>query len=149
MKSDYLTIENITAKLRAEGLEEYLRFKRNGEYDYFEWENCDGPMLGHQIAKCRDSGGYEERTIARFKKWLDKIPELRRLLEARATYMADRAAENQAEMMGFVSKTLREKVGDEGTVERILTVMAGKLSETICVSKMDETIIYTLTDRIS
>ena len=102
MKSDYLTMEDITARLRAEGLEEYLKFKSNGEYEYFECENCDGPMLGHQVAKCRYNEGYEEKTVVRFKRWLDKIPELRRLLEARATYRAKRAAENQAEMMGRV-----------------------------------------------
>ena len=102
IKSDYLTVENITTKLRADGLKEYLKFKRNGEYDYLECENCDGPMLGHQVAKCRYSEGYEEKTVVRFKRWLDKIPELRRLLEARATYRAKRAAENQAEAMGRV-----------------------------------------------
>ena len=80
IKSDYLTVENITAKLRAEGLKNYLKFKSNGEYEYLECENCDGPMLGHQVTKCRYTEGYEEKTIVRFKKWLDKIPELRRLL---------------------------------------------------------------------
>ena len=98
-------------KLRADGLEEYLKFKSNGEYEYFECENCDGPMLGHQVAKCRHNEGYEETTIVGFKKWLDKIPELRRLLEARATYMADRAAKKQAEMMDRVIRDATEARG--------------------------------------
>jgi len=149
MKSDYMTMEEITAKLRAEGVEEYLRIKRNGEYEYLECENCDGPMLGHQVEKCRHNGGYEEKTIVRFKKWLDKIPELRRLLEARAICMAERAAENQAEMMGFVSKSLRERIGDERTIERILTVMVEKFSGTIYEQKRDrmEKIHASKTDR--
>ena len=84
MKADYMTTEEITIKLRTDGLEDYLRFERNGDYDYLECEHCDGPMLGHQIAKCRYNEGYDEKTIRRFKKWLDRIPELRRLLEARA-----------------------------------------------------------------
>ena len=78
IKSDYLTVENITAKLRIEGLKNYLKFKDNGEYEYLECENCDGPMLGHQTTKCRYSEGYEDKTLVRFKKWLDKIPELRK-----------------------------------------------------------------------
>ena len=102
IKSDYLTVENITTKLRADGLQEYLKFKSNGEYEYLECENCDGPMLGHQVAKCRHNEGYEEKTLVRFKKWLDKIPELRKQLEERAREMADRATGNQAEMMGRV-----------------------------------------------
>ena len=139
MKSDYMTVENITTRLRTDGVQEYLKFKSNGEYDYFECENCDGPMLGHQVAKCRYSEGYEEKTVVRFKKWLDKIPELRRLLEARITYRAERATEKQVEVMGFVSKSLQERIGDERTVERILTIMAGKFSRTICEQNRDTT----------
>ena len=114
MKSDYMTVENITTKLRADGLKEYLKFKSNGEYEYFECENCDGPMLGHQVAKCRHNEGYEEKAIVGFKKWLDKIPELRRLLEARATQMAERAAERQAEMM---DRVIRDTTKARGTTQ--------------------------------
>ena len=77
IKSDYLTIENITAKLRANGLGEFLEFKNNGEYEFLECENCNGPMLGHQTTRCRHTEGYEENTVARFKKWLKKISEFR------------------------------------------------------------------------
>ena len=111
IKSDYLTVENITTKLRADGLQEYLKFKSNGEYEYLECENCDGPMLGHQVAKCRHNEGYEEKTLVRFKKWLDKIPELRKQLEEREIEMADRAAGNQAEMMGRVIRDATEARG--------------------------------------
>ena len=83
MKSDYLTVENITTKLRTDGLQEYLKFKSNGEYDYLECENCDGPMLGHKVAECRYGQWYDERTRRKFKNWLDRTPELIRLLEIR------------------------------------------------------------------
>ena len=108
IKSDYLTVENITAKLRADGLKEYLKFKSNGEYEFLECENWDGPMLGHQVTKCRHTEGYEEKTLVRFKKWLDKIPELRKLLEERAISEADRATGNQAEIMGRVLRDATE-----------------------------------------
>ena len=84
MKADYMTMEEMTTKLRADGLEDYLRFKSDGDYEYLECEDCDGPMLGHQVAKCRYDQGYDEKTLRKFKKWLDRIPELRRLLEVRA-----------------------------------------------------------------
>ena len=98
IKSDYLTVENITNKLRADGLKEYLEFKSNGEYEFLECENCDGPMLGHQVTKCRHSEGYEENTIAKFKKWLKRIPELRKLIDERAINEADRAMGTQGEI---------------------------------------------------
>ena len=102
IKSDYLTVENITAKLRADGLKEYLKFKSNGEYKFLECENCDGPMLGHQVTKCRHTEGYEERTIIKFKKWLERIPELRGLIKERAEVEANRAISTQADIMGRV-----------------------------------------------
>ena len=52
MKADYMTMEEITTTLRADGVEKYLEFKSDGDYDYLECEDCDGPMLGHKIAKC-------------------------------------------------------------------------------------------------
>ena len=108
IKSDYLTIENITAKLRADGLGEYLEFKSNGEYEFLECENCNGPMLGHQVTKCRHTEGYEENTIARFKKWLKRIPELRKLIDERAVNEADRAIGAQGEIMGRVLRDTTE-----------------------------------------
>ena len=108
MKSDYLTMEEIIAKLRAEGLENYLKFKSNGAYEYFESENCDGPMLGHQNAKCRHSEEYEEETIEEFKTWLDTIPELSRLLQVRAMEKANRLEERRAEIIDFVIRDATE-----------------------------------------
>ena len=108
IKSDYLTVENITTKLKANGLQHYLKFKSNGEYEFLDCENCDGPMLGHQITKCRHSEGYEEKTIAKFKKWLERIPELRKLIDERAIHEADRAIETQAEIMGRVLRDTTE-----------------------------------------
>ena len=116
MKSDYMTIENITTRLKADGVQEYLKFKENGEYEYLECENCDGPMLGHQVAKCRHSEVYTEKTLAKFRKWLDKIPELRRQIEERDREIADRIARNQAEMMGRV---LRDATEARGTTQLV------------------------------
>ena len=53
MKGNYMNVENITIRLKADGLKDYLKFKNNGEYEFHSCENCDGPMLGHQITKCR------------------------------------------------------------------------------------------------
>ena len=109
MKSDYMTMEEITTKLRANGLEDYLEFKSNGDYDYLECENCDGPMLGHQVVKCRHDRWYDKRTRKKFKKWLDRIPELRRLLEARAastteTGISDEVSENRSQIGEWINQ---------------------------------------------
>ena len=108
IKSDYMTVENITTRLKADGLRDYLKFKSNGEYEFLSCELCDGPMLGHQITKCRHSEGYEEKTIARFEKWLERIPELRKKIDERAIQEADRAAETQAQIMGRVMRDTAE-----------------------------------------
>ena len=101
--------ELITGKLRAEGLEDYLKFKSNGEYEFLSCENCDGPMLGHQITKCTGlEESYDEKTIAKFEKWLERIPELKMQVKERATNVADRAARTQAEILGRVIKDTQE-----------------------------------------
>ena len=79
MKSKYLTVENITLRLKAETIEEYVKFKSNGEYEFLSCENCDGPMLGHQITKCTGlEESNDEKTIAKFEKWLERIPEFKK-----------------------------------------------------------------------
>ena len=70
IKADYMTEENITAKLKAEkSLDHYFKFKSNvsNEYEFLDCENCEGPMLGHKTATCRHTEGYEEKTITKFK----------------------------------------------------------------------------------
>ena len=108
MKSDYMTMEEITTKLRADGLEDYLEFKSNRDYDYLECESCDGPMLGHKVAECRYGQWYDERTRRKFKKWLDRIPELRRLLEIReattGTSISDEINENRSRMDEWINQ---------------------------------------------
>ena len=108
MKSDYMTKEQITTKLRADGLEDYLEFKSNGDYDYLECEYCDGPMLGHKAAECRYGQWYDETTRRKFKKWLDRIPELRRLLEIREatteTSRNDEIKDNRSRMDEWINQ---------------------------------------------
>ena len=109
MKSKYLNEEQIAGKLRAEGLEDYLKFKSNGEYEFLDCENCDGPMLGHQITKCTGlEESYDEKTIAKFEKWLERIPEFKKQVKERAVKEADRAAQTQAEILGRVMRDTQE-----------------------------------------
>ena len=109
IKADYMTEENITAKLKAErSLDHYFKFKSNGDYEFLLCENCEGPMLGHKTATCRHTEGYEEKTITKFKKWLERIPEVIKLIKTRAEFEADRAVRTQAEIMGRVLKDSTE-----------------------------------------
>ena len=109
MKSKYMTVENITIRLKADTLKDYLDFKSNGEYEFLSCENCDGPMLGHQVTKCNSlQEGYDEKTITKFEKWLKRIPELRKQIEERAINGADRAAQTQAEILGRVMRDTQE-----------------------------------------
>merc|ERR1712105_306419 len=109
IKGDYMTEESITNQLRLEkSLEHYFKFKSNGEYEFLDCENCEGPILGHKTAACRHTEGYEEKTVSRFKKWLERIPEVRKLMKARAEFEADRATRTQAEIMGQVLKDSTE-----------------------------------------
>ena len=54
MKTNYLKLEDITLKIKSHGLKGYLKFKNTGEYSFFTCEDCDGPILGHIKAKCRN-----------------------------------------------------------------------------------------------
>jgi len=109
MKNKYLNIEQIAGRLKAETLEDYLKFKSNGEYEFLSCENCDGPMLGHQITKCTGlEESYDEKTIAKFENWLERIPELKKQLKERALNEADRAARTQAEILGRVMRDTQE-----------------------------------------
>ena len=109
MKNKYLNIEQIAGKLKTETLEDYLKFKSNGEYEFLSCENCDGPMLGHQITKCTGlEESYDEKTIAKFENWLERIPELKKQLKERALNEADRAARTQAEILGRVMRDTQE-----------------------------------------
>ena len=80
MKANYMTIEAITTRIKADGIEDYLEFENPGKYQFLTCENCDGPMLGYQMTKCRhmvEGENYDEKTIANFENWLKRIPELR------------------------------------------------------------------------
>ena len=109
MKSKYLNVDNITIRLKADTLEDYVKFKSNGEYEFLSCENCDGPMLGHQITKCTGlEESYDEKTIAKFEKWLERIPEFKKQVKERAVNEADRAAQTQAEILGRVMRDTQE-----------------------------------------
>jgi len=111
-----MNVENITIRLKADGLEDYLKFKSNGEYEFLSCENCDGPMLGHQVTKCRHGEGYEEKTIAKFEKWLERIPEFRKMIKERAINDADRVAQTQAEIM---SRVMRDNAEARNTTQLV------------------------------
>ena len=74
MKKNYMKQEEITINIKTHGLKEYLEFKNTGEYQFFRCEDCDGPILGHIQAKCRNGDTYDDRTITKFEGWLERIP---------------------------------------------------------------------------
>ena len=104
MKANYMNVDTISTRIKADGLKEYLEFKNTGEYQFLSCENCDGPILGHITTKCRHGESYDEKTIAKFESWLKRIPELRKQIEERAIFEADRQAKTQAEIMSRVMR---------------------------------------------
>ena len=103
MKANYMNMEAITTRIKADGIGDYLEFDNNGKYQFLTCENCDGPMLGHQMTKCRhmvEANSDDEKTIVKFENWLKRIPELRKKIDERAVSEADRVANTQAEVMG-------------------------------------------------
>ena len=106
MKTNYLNLDSISTRIKADGLEEYLEFKNNGEYRFFSCENCDGPILGHITTKCRNGESYDEKTIAKFESWLIRIPEFRKQIRARAILEADNQAKTQAEIMSHAVRNI-------------------------------------------
>ena len=108
MKANYMTMEVISTRIKADGLRDYLEFDNTGKYQFLTCENCDGPMLDHIMTKCIhmiEGESYDERTIAKFENWLKRIPELRKKIEERAVLEVDRQAQTQAEVM---SRAMRD-----------------------------------------
>ena len=109
MKKNYMKQEEITINIKTHGLKEYLKFKNTGEYQFFKCEDCDGPILGHIQAKCRNGENYDDRTVTKFEGWLERIPEFRKHIEDKTQAEADRQAENQANIL---SHAVRRIVAD-------------------------------------
>ena len=74
MKKNYKKLEDISTDIKNHGLDEYLKYENTGRYKFFKCEGCDGPMLGHQQAKCRNGDRYDDRTVKSFEGWLKWIP---------------------------------------------------------------------------
>ena len=74
MKKNYKKLEDIMLDIKNHGLDAYLEFDNTGRYELYKCEDCDGPMLGHQQAKCRNGDRYNERTIKSFEGWVKRIP---------------------------------------------------------------------------
>ena len=86
-----------------------MKFKNTGEYQFFKCEDCDGPILGHLQAKCRNGENYDDRTVTKFEGWLERIPEFRKHIEDKNQAEADKQAENQANIL---SHAVRRIVAD-------------------------------------
>ena len=67
MTKNYKKQEEITIDIKNHTLDEYLEFGTPGHYQFFKCEDCDGPILGHQQAKCRNGDRYDERTLTSFE----------------------------------------------------------------------------------
>ena len=75
MKNNYKKIDDITYKIRHSEIEDLVEFDNNGKYEFIRCETCDGPILGHIEAKCRNLEGirYDEQIVKSFKHWLKRI----------------------------------------------------------------------------
>ena len=104
IKKNYLKQEDITINIKAHGLEEYVELKNNGEYQFFKCEDCDGPILGHIQAKCKDN--YDDRTITKFEGWLKRIPEFRTHIKERTQAIRNQDSETQANILSHAVRQI-------------------------------------------
>ena len=67
------------------GLENFLDFNANDEFEFAKCEGCDGPLLGHLEIKWGDKEGvrYGNEAVKSFENWLKRINGFREALMAR------------------------------------------------------------------
>ena len=122
MKKNYKKLEDITLDIKNHGLDEYLEFDNTGRYKLYKCEGCDGPMLGHQQAKCRNGDRYDERMIKSFEGWLKRLPELKRQVAEKKQAEDNRQAQNQAKQAesqaNILGDTVRRIIAEIGPRDR-------------------------------
>ena len=52
MKKNYGAVSEIEVELKNVGIENFLDFNANDEFEFAMCEGCDGPLLGHLEVKC-------------------------------------------------------------------------------------------------
>ena len=52
MKKNYASMDVIAEELKNVGIENFLDFNANDDFEFAKCEGCDGPLLGHLEVKC-------------------------------------------------------------------------------------------------
>ena len=83
MRKDYLSDTDIILELKNTP-EAVIDFDRswNGRYEFVKCGECNGPMLGHRVEKCRKRDGYEESLVRKYETSMRSAPRIRELLIA-------------------------------------------------------------------
>ena len=85
MKKNYASMEDIGEELKNVGLENFLDFNANDDFEFAKCEGCDGPLLGHLVVKCGEKDGvrYGSEAVRSFENWLKRVPGFREAVNAR------------------------------------------------------------------
>ena len=111
MKKNYGSMDDIEAELKNVGLENFLDFKANDDFEFAKCEGCDGPLLGHLEVKCTVKEGvrYGLEVLKTFENWLKRIPGFRDQLKARQQKKDDIRATKIGEYVKIVIETADKK----------------------------------------
>ena len=85
MKKNHASMDAIAEELKNIGIETFLDFYANDDYEFQRCEDCDGPLLGHLEVKCTVKEGvrYGPEVLKSFENWLKRIPGFRDQLKIR------------------------------------------------------------------
>ena len=85
MKKNYASIDDIAKELKNVGLEDFLDFNANDNFEFAKCEGCGGPLLGHLEVKCgvKQEVRYGSELVKDFENWLKRIPGFREALNTR------------------------------------------------------------------
>ena len=85
IKKNNAYMDLIMEELKNVGIENFLDFNANDDYEFARCEGCDGPLMGHLEVKftVKEEVRYGLEVVKTFENWLKRIPGFREQLKAR------------------------------------------------------------------
>ena len=84
-EKNYASIHDIAEELKNVGLENFLDFNANDDFEIAKCEGCGRPLLGYLEVKCgvKQEVRYGSELVKDFENWLKRIPGFREALNTR------------------------------------------------------------------
>ena len=111
MKKNYGSMDEIEAELKTVGLENFLDFNANNDFEFAKCEGCGGPLLGHLEVKCeiKQDVRYGLELVKGFENWLKRVPGFREAVNARQQKKEEVRSAKIGEYLKIAIETVEKK----------------------------------------